>query len=182
MSVWLAGHSLGGALASLIALTNDLPSFSFESPGDLLYAERIGLLPDLPSDGDPSKPPDWTDFLKTLPIWHYGNTQDPIYLGLCNGPSSSCYWFDYALETGCHVGHECIYDENAYNKTISSSSAVPRRNETLGDDPVKIETSVRAHTIAYVLKTFLETWEYVPECKVKPHCNADECSGWKFVD
>lgn len=105
-TIWMAGHSLGGALASLVALTNDLPAFAYEAPGELIYASRIGLLPDIPS---PGKTPDYTEFLASLPIYHFGNTQDPIFLGTCRGISSSCYWFDYALESVCHVGYECKF-------------------------------------------------------------------------
>lgn len=35
-AIWMTGHSLGGALAGLVALTNDLPAFAFESPGDMV--------------------------------------------------------------------------------------------------------------------------------------------------
>jgi lipase ATG15 len=44
LSIWMTGHSLGGALASLIGMTNNVPTFAYEAPGDLLYATRIGLL------------------------------------------------------------------------------------------------------------------------------------------
>ena len=70
-----------------------------------MYASRLGLLPDIPDTG---RMPDYTDFLRGLPIYHYGNVQDPIFMGECTGISSSCYWFDYALESRCHVGYECI--------------------------------------------------------------------------
>jgi lipase ATG15 len=30
ISVWMTGHSLGGALASLLALTNSVPAFAYE--------------------------------------------------------------------------------------------------------------------------------------------------------
>ncbi|KAJ3236090.1 putative lipase atg15 [Chytriomyces hyalinus] len=55
---WVTGHSLGGSLASLVALTFDYPAFTFEAPGDLLFAKRIGLLP-------PSPP----QFQKDAVIW-----------------------------------------------------------------------------------------------------------------
>lgn len=29
-SIWITGHSLGGALASLLALTNSIPAFAYE--------------------------------------------------------------------------------------------------------------------------------------------------------
>ncbi|KAI8895372.1 Alpha/Beta hydrolase protein, partial [Globomyces pollinis-pini] len=92
--IWMTGHSLGGALASLVALTNNLPAFAYESP------ERLGLLP-------AGSRTDMNAFLSSLPIFHFGNTGDPIFLGQCFGPSSSCYWFSYILESHCHVGSEC---------------------------------------------------------------------------
>ena len=133
----MAGHSLGGALASLIALTNDLPAFAYEAPGDLMYAQRIGLLPDLPPSDDPNATPDWTEFLSTLPIYHFGNTLDPIFLGECTGPSSSCYWFDYALEMKCHVGYECEHGISALDlkshadRFIQASMTTPMRTKRL---------------------------------------------------
>ena len=97
-----SSHSLGGALAGLVALTNELPCIAFESPGDLLYASRLGLLPK-------SSPDDLDQYLSNLPIYHFGNSGDPVYLGECTGVTSSCYWFDYALESQCHIGKECMY-------------------------------------------------------------------------
>jgi lipase ATG15 len=87
VSIYMTGHSLGGALASLgtfyistlVALTNKLPAFAFEAPGDLMYASRIGLLPELPAPGN--EKPNYTDFLSSLEIYHFGNTDDPIYMG-----------------------------------------------------------------------------------------------------
>jgi lipase ATG15 len=76
----------------------------------------LGLLPNIPN---------LDEFLASLPIFHIGNSYDPIYLGQCTGPSSSCYWFDYALESKCHIGKECIYDAaNAikYQKGVKDST------------------------------------------------------------
>ncbi|KAJ3056341.1 putative lipase atg15 [Rhizophlyctis rosea] len=190
MHIWMAGHSLGGALASLIALTNDLPAFAYEAPGDLMYAQRIGLLPDLPPSDDPDATPDWTDFLSTLPIYHFGNTLDPIFLGECTGPSSSCYWFDYALEMKCHVGYECIYDDANANQTTSSAAGMsaptsdlsaPGATSSSADD-ISILGSVRYHTIDFVIKNFLEKWDRVPECKVVENCLAKECQTWTWTE
>jgi lipase ATG15 len=104
---------LGGALASLVALTHDLPGVAFEAPGDFQYAERIGLVPDLPDDtkkggkddgnGNPGDGdgdsddgyPNYDLFLETLPIYHVGNTKDPIYMGACQGAGSSCWYVGY---------------------------------------------------------------------------------------
>ncbi|PPQ63271.1 hypothetical protein CVT24_006796 [Panaeolus cyanescens] len=41
--IWLVGHSLGGALASLLGATYGLPAVAFESPGEKLAATRLHL-------------------------------------------------------------------------------------------------------------------------------------------
>jgi len=99
-SIWFTGHSLGGSLASLLAATNNLAAFAYEAPGELLYAQRIGL------KIDPSN-------MQRYPIFHFGNDADPIYLGTCQGRFSTCYQFHYAMETGCHIGSTCTYDGGA---------------------------------------------------------------------
>lgn len=42
-NIWILGHSLGGALASLIGVTFGLPVVTFESPGERLAATRLHL-------------------------------------------------------------------------------------------------------------------------------------------
>lgn len=75
-TVFLTGHSLGGALATLVGLTYDAPAVSFESPGDRLAAQRLHL-PHAPA--------------ARTPIYHFGHTADPIFVGLCTGVSSACW-------------------------------------------------------------------------------------------
>jgi lipase ATG15 len=69
--MWLTGHSLGGALASLIGLTFGVPTVTFETPPERLASQRLHL-PSPPA----LKPED-------MLIWHFGHTADPIYLGIC---------------------------------------------------------------------------------------------------
>ena len=165
-NIWMTGHSLGGALASLVALTNDLPAFAYEAPGDLMYASRLGLLPDIPSAG---RAPDYTEFLSSLPIYHFGNSQDPIYLGTCRGISSSCYWFDYALESQCHTGYECMYEPTNRVKTKTPLFRAAFSN-------------IKYHSIDYVIKNYLENATTVPACKIKVDCLAKECTEWEWMD
>ena len=97
-TVWMTGHSLGGALAALVGRTFGLPVVTFEAPGELLAAKRLHL----------PFPPGLPQYLDT--VWHFGHTADPIFLGTCNGASSSCSIAGYAMETSCHSGQVCIYD------------------------------------------------------------------------
>ena len=41
--IWVIGHSLGGALASLIGVTFGAPVVAFESPGEAMAARRLHL-------------------------------------------------------------------------------------------------------------------------------------------
>ena len=169
-NIWMAGHSLGGALASLVALTNGVPAFAYEAPGDLLYASRLGLLPNFNSPDEMDK------FLDGLDIYHFGNTGDPIYLGQCTGPTSSCYvlilkkWFDYSLESKCHVGKECIYD--IYEKKPVKQLEVPAN---------EIFASVQYHSINYVINKIIDKFD-LPKCVLKKRCLETECQQWTFKD
>lgn len=97
-TMWLTGHSLGGALASLVGRTFGIPAVTFESPGEQLAAERLHL----------PVPPGLPEYLEG--IWHFGHTADPIFMGTCNGASSTCSIAGYAMETACHTGRICVYD------------------------------------------------------------------------
>ncbi|KJA19504.1 hypothetical protein HYPSUDRAFT_69247 [Hypholoma sublateritium FD-334 SS-4] len=99
-NIWIIGHSLGGALASLIGVTFGLPVVTFESPGERLAATRLHL---------PSPP-------STHHVTHVYHTADPIAMGTCNGVLSSCALGGYAMETACHLGKSIVYD------TVSNSS------------------------------------------------------------
>ncbi|EKM83324.1 hypothetical protein AGABI1DRAFT_34145 [Agaricus bisporus var. burnettii JB137-S8] len=93
-NIWVIGHSLGGALASLIGLTFGAPVVAFESPGEAMAARRLHL---------PSPP-------SLQHITHVYHTADPIAMGTCNGVSSWCAIGGYAMETKCHLGEVIQYD------------------------------------------------------------------------
>ena len=96
--VWITGHSLGGALSSMLGRTYALPVVTFEAPGDQLAVNRLHL------PVPPGIPP-WEEY-----VWHFGHNSDPIFLGTCQGSRSTCALKGYAMETKCHSGMVCTYD------------------------------------------------------------------------
>jgi lipase ATG15 len=103
-TIWLVGHSLGGALASLLGTTFGFPAVAFEAPGERLAAARLELpLPPSPSD------PSTRDYSST-PVTHVYHNADPIPMGTCTGPLSPCAQAGYALESRCRLGKSIVYD------------------------------------------------------------------------
>lgn len=93
---WTTGHSLGGALASLVGMTLNIPAVTFEAPPERLPAERMGIIPALDT--------------KRHTAYHFGNTADPIYMGECNGLLSSCALWGFVFDSKCSTGYRCTYD------------------------------------------------------------------------
>ncbi|GJE90754.1 alpha/beta-hydrolase [Phanerochaete sordida] len=102
-TIWLAGHSLGGALASLLGSTFGLPAVAFEAPGERLAAQRLHL-PLPPSD------PLSRGAQPAVPVTHVYHNADPIPQGACTGIGSPCASAGYALETHCHLGRSIVFD------------------------------------------------------------------------
>ncbi|SAL99157.1 hypothetical protein [Absidia glauca] len=145
-TVFLTGHSLGGALATLVGLTYDAPAVSFESPGDRLAAKRLHL-PHGPS--------------ALTPIYHFGHTADPIFVGLCTGVSSACWYGGFAIETRCHTGKACVWDTvNSHNWKVNIAS----------------------HRIGDIIEKILNVPEEfpLPQCRVERDCM--DCGLWDFPD
>ncbi len=69
--IWITGHSLGGALSSLIGMTFGIPTVTFEAPGERLAAMRLHL--PMPPPRDPKDSP-----ISALPITHVYHNADPI--------------------------------------------------------------------------------------------------------
>ncbi|QPG73104.1 hypothetical protein FOA43_000409 [Brettanomyces nanus] len=145
--IWITGHSLGGALASLVGRTYGLPAVTFESPGERLPTTRLHLPvpPGLPEEYEH--------------IWHFGNTADPIFLGICNGASSSCNIAGYAMETQCHSGLVCTYDSV----------------KDLG-----WHVNMLNHRLKNVIDNVLSVYNETAPCVRPPPCM--DCYNWYFVD
>lgn len=106
-TLWLTGHSLGGALAGVLALAFDLHAVAFEAPGDALFAHRLGFI---------AKPgtPEFSDQVKRSKVFHIGNTGDPVFTGNCWSHASSCYLAGFSIETKCHLGQTCVYSSPGF--------------------------------------------------------------------
>ena len=152
-SVWLAGHSLGGVVSGLLGLTYGLPTLTFEAFPDALAASRLGL----------PTPPGYRigshQSRFDIPIYHFGHTADPIYMGTCNGASSFCTIAGYAFQGVCHTGKTCTYD-------------------TVGDLGWRV--GIGTHKITSVIKDVLEKYDTVPVCEEDVECQ--DCFNWKFFE
>ncbi|KAJ1984583.1 putative lipase atg15 [Dimargaris verticillata] len=144
--IWLTGHSLGGALAGLMSLTFGHPVVTFESPGEQLAARRLHL------------PLPLADDAHRAPIWHFGHNADPIYLGICRGASSSCYYGGYAMESRCHSGNTCIFDTVKYKKW---------------------SPDMRKHRLKEILQGIFFSDE-VPWPTCAPDLTCQDCQEWSF--
>lgn len=145
-TIWTTGHSLGGSLAALLGRTYGLPTVAFEAPGELLAAKRLHL----------PFPPGLPSYLEG--VWHIGHTADPIFMGTCNGASSSCSIAGYAMETSCHSGRVCIYD-------------------AVGDKGWHV--NMLNHRIHTVIDGILSEYEEVAECVTPEPCV--DCYNWKYI-
>ncbi|KAL3447509.1 Alpha/Beta hydrolase protein [Aspergillus insuetus] len=150
-NVWLTGHSLGGAMASLLGLTFGIPVVTFEAVPEALPAARLGL--PVPPGNDARLP----QTRKFTGSYHFGHTADPVYMGTCNGVSSVCTWGGYAMESACHTGQICVYD-------------------TVGDKGWRV--AIGTHRIKAVISDVLEVYDDVPRCTPEEECY--DCELWKF--
>ncbi|KAI9503136.1 putative lipase atg15 [Coemansia spiralis] len=148
------GHSLGGSIAGLLGLTFGLPTVAFEAPGDKLPAKRLHL----------PMPPSM--IMDRLPLFHIGNTADPVFMGVCSGRTSSCYFAGYAMESKCHNGRQLIFD------------TVMRRNWRM---------DIRHHRINEVIYLVFEPWGNTDPEEEFPMLQLEDkdcvnCGLWKFID
>jgi putative lipase involved disintegration of autophagic bodies len=107
--IFVTGHSLGGAIASLIAYQYDLTAFTYESPPVLFYLLRMqeaGLIKNgLIKKNSLVSVSNKKDFTEAK-IYNFGNDGDPIFIGSCG---FSCSLTGYVLETKYHFGLTCVY-------------------------------------------------------------------------
>lgn len=150
-NVWLTGHSLGGAVTSLLSLTFGLPVVTFEAVPDALPASRLGL--PSPPGHDPRLP----QSRQYTGAYHFGHTADPVYMGTCNGVSSVCTWGGYAMESACHTGQMCVYD-------------------TVADKGWRV--AIGTHRIKEVISDVIESYDNVASCAPEEECY--DCELWKF--
>lgn len=152
-SVWLVGHSLGGSVSGLLGLTFGVPTVTFEAVPDALAAARLGL--PVPH-GSIIGAPQTREFTG---IYHVGHTADPVYMGVCNGATSSCSMAGYAFESQCHTGSRCVYD-------------------TVGDKGWSV--SIGTHRLNSVIDDVLTQYDTVPDCLPEPECQ--DCFNWKYFE
>ena len=150
-NVWLTGHSLGGAMTSLLGLTFGLPVVTFEAVPEALPATRLGL--PSPPGHDPRIP----QSRQNTGAYHFGHTADPVYMGTCNGVGSMCTWGGYAMESACHTGQMCVYD-------------------TVEDKGWRV--AIGTHRIKSVISDVIEPWDGLPTCEREEECF--DCHLWKF--
>jgi lipase ATG15 len=152
-NVWVTGHSLGGAVSSLLGMTYGLPTVTFEAPGEALAATRLGL--PAPPGSNPGAP----QTRQFTGVYHFGHTADPIYLGTCNGATGSCTYYGYAMESACHAGYECVYD-------VATDKGW--------------RVGIGTHRIHLVIDDIIKKYDTVPECVTTPECR--DCALWKYFE
>lgn len=152
-NIWLAGHSLGGAVSSMLGMTYGLPVVTFEAVPEALPASRLGL--PQPPGNDPNLPQK-RDFTGAH---HFGHTADPVYMGTCNGATSVCTLGGYAMESSCHTGKRCVYD-------------------TVQDFGWRV--GIGTHRILSVVTDVIEKYDDVPVCTADKECV--DCFNWKYFE
>jgi lipase ATG15 len=167
--IWLAGHSLGAALAGMIGVTFGVPAIGFEAPGDLLPAQRLHL--PLPPGGRFGNDQEMSHVFQ---VFH---TADPIAMGTCNGALSSCSVAGYALETRCHLGKSIVFGKRFLliltEKTCSDwidGYDGPHPIDTVGK--LKWAQDIRTHPIQTVIEKVLRP-DWIPKSS-SPDCQKSE--------
>ena len=152
-TIWLLGHSLGGATSALLGLTFGVPTVTFEAPGDALAATRLGL------PAPPGSFPGAPQTRENTGAVHFGHTADPIFMGTCNAATSACTLGGYAMQTQCHTGTVCRYD-------------------TVADKGWRV--GIGYHKIKTVIDDVLLAYDAPPPCFPDDECV--DCFNWKYFE
>lgn len=180
-NIWLIGHSLGGALASLIGVTFGTPVVAFEAPGEKMAASRLHL----PSPVSLTVFYDNSVFNRLLCAWqpstqhitHVYHSADPIAMGTCNGVLSSCALGGYAMESACvPLLHAPLFDIKLTRMFIRCHLGKVIEYDTVSN--LSWSVDIRTHTILTVIDKVLgvpwapavEAGREVPEAKVQDDC------------
>lgn len=151
--VWMAGHSLGGAVSAMLGLTYGLPVVTFEAVPDAMPASRLGL----------PTPPGYQigamQERQKTGAYHFGHTADPIFMGECNKASSACTLAGYAMESACHTGYKCVYD-------------------TVKDLGWRV--AIGTHRIGPVIRDVIEKYNEVATCEQYKDCT--DCYPWEYYE
>jgi lipase ATG15 len=151
--IWMAGHSLGGAVSSFLSLTFGHPAVTFEAVPEAMPASRLGLpVPPGHQIGSLQK-------RKMTGGFHFGHTADPIYMGQCNQATSVCTFGGYALQSVCHTGQKCVYD-------------------TVKDLGWRV--GIGTHKIVEVIRDVLEKYDEPAKCE--PYVDCTDCYTWKYFE
>lgn len=151
--VWVAGHSLGGAVSSFLGLTYGLPVVTFEAVPEAMPAARLGL---------PVPPGHQIGALQQRKMtggFHFGHTADPVFMGECNKASSSCTFGGYAMQSVCHTGFKCVYN-------------------TVDDFGWRV--GIGTHKIHNVIKDVIEKYDQPAQCE--QYINCTDCYPWEFFE
>jgi lipase ATG15 len=151
--IWMAGHSLGGAVSSFLGLTYGHPAVTFEAVPEAMPASRLGL---------PVPPGHQIGSLQQREMtggFHFGHTADPVYMGQCNSATSSCTIGGYAMQSVCHTGFKCVYD------TVSD----------LG-----WRVGIGTHKIVGVIRDIIE--KYPEPAKCEQYVNCTDCYPWEYFE
>jgi lipase ATG15 len=152
--IWMAGHSLGGAVASFLSLTFGHPAVTFEAVPEAMPASRLGL---------PVPPGHQIGSLqqkrKMTGGFHFGHTADPIYMGQCNQATSVCTFGGYAMQSVCHTGMKCVYD-------------------TVKDFGWRV--GIGTHKIVEVIRDVPEKYDAPAKCE--PYLDCTDCYTWKYFE
>jgi lipase ATG15 len=151
--IWVAGHSLGGAVASFLSLTFGHPAVTFEAVPEAMPASRLGL---------PVPPGHQIGSLQQRKFtggFHFGHTADPIYMGACNQATSVCTIGGYALQSVCHTGQKCVYD-------------------TVKDFGWRM--GIGTHKIVEVIRDVIKKYDAPAKCE--PYIDCTDCYTWEYFE